>query len=145
VLYLMEIERLSLEEVGRILYHESGLKGVSGISPDPRDLLAVEARAPRARLALDLYVRRIVREIGALTAVLGGLDMLVFTAGIGEHSVELRRRICEGLAWLGVALDPEANAAQATTLSTPDSAVRVAMEPTNEEWIAARHALDLLG
>lgn len=144
VLYLMEIERLSLEEVGRILYHESGLKGVSGISPDPRDLLAVEAREPRARLALALYVRRIVREIGALVAVLGGLDMLVFTAGIGEHSVELRRRICEALGWLGVALDPEANAAQATTLSTPGSAVRIALEPTNEEWIAARHALDLL-
>ncbi len=144
VLYLMEIERLSLEEVGRILYHESGLKGVSGISADPRDLLAAEAGSPRARLALDMYVRRIVREIGALTAVLGGLDMLVFTAGIGEHSVELRRRVCEGLGWLGVALDPEANAAQATTLSTPDSAVRVAMEPTNEEWIAASHAVDRL-
>ncbi len=144
VLYLMEIERLSLEEVGRILYHESGLKGVSGISADPRDLLAAEAGSPRARLALDMYVRRIVREIGALTAVLGGLDMLVFTAGIGEHSVELRRRVCEGLGWLGVALDPEANAAQATILSTPDSAVRVAMEPTNEEWIAASHAVDCL-
>ena len=145
VIYLMEIERLSLEEVGRILYHESGLKGVSGISPDPRDLLAVEAREPRARLALDLYVRRIVREIGALAAVLGGLDMLVFTAGIGEHNIELRRRICEGLGWLGVALDPAANAAQATTLSLPGSTVRVAMEPTNEEWIAARHALGLPG
>ncbi|MGB7482461.1 acetate/propionate family kinase [Castellaniella ginsengisoli] len=143
VLYLMEIERLSLEEVGRILYHESGLKGVSGISADPRDLLAREADAPRARLALDLYVRRVVREIGALTAVLGGLDMLVFTAGIGEHSVELRRRICAGLAWLGVQLDETANAAQAAVLSASGSAVRVAIEPTNEEWIAARHALDL--
>ncbi|CAM3825514.1 acetate/propionate family kinase [Castellaniella denitrificans] len=145
VLYLMEIERLSLEEVGRILYHESGLKGVSGISPDPRDLLAVEAREPRARLALDLYVQRVVREIGALAAVLGGLDMLVFTAGVGEHNAALRERICQRLDWLGVALDPDANAAQATTLSTPDSAVLVAMEPTNEEWIAARHALGLLG
>lgn len=144
VIYLMEIEHLSLEEVGHILYHESGLKGVSGISSDPRDLLAAEHREPRARLALDLYVRRIIREIGALTAVLGGLDMLVFTAGIGEHSVELRQRVCAGLAWLGVTLDPEANAAQATTISRPDSAVRIAMEPTNEEWIAARHALDLL-
>jgi acetate kinase len=140
VIYLMEIERLSLEEVGRILYHESGLKGVSGISADTRELLAREADAPRARLALDLYVRRIVREIGALTAVLGGLDMLVFTAGVGEHSIELRRRICEALAWLGVSLDAEANAAQATTLSRPGSAVLVAMEPTNEEWVAARHA-----
>uniref|UniRef100_UPI003341F551 acetate/propionate family kinase n=1 Tax=Castellaniella defragrans TaxID=75697 RepID=UPI003341F551 len=144
VLYLMEIEQLSLEEVGRILYHESGLKGVSGISADPRDLLAVEASEPRAKLALDLYVQRIVREIGAMTAVLGGLDMLVFTAGIGEHSVILRQRICERLDWLGIRLDPEANAAQATTLSTADSKVRVAMEPTNEEWIAASHACDLM-
>ncbi|WP_066459777.1 acetate/propionate family kinase [Castellaniella caeni] len=144
VLYLMEIEHLSLEAVGHILYHESGLKGVSGISSDPRDLLAVEAREPRARLALALYVRRIVREIGALAAALGGLDMLVFTAGIGEHSIELRRRVCQELAWLGITLNPAANAAQATTLSTPDSPILVAMEPTNEEWIAARHALGLL-
>ncbi len=144
VLYLMEIERLSLEEVGRILYHDSGLKGVSGISADPRDLLAAEAEAPRARLALDLYVQRIVREIGALTAVLGGLDMLVFTAGIGEHSAILRERICERLDWLGVRLDPEANARHARSLSSDDSTVRVAMEPTNEEWIAARHACGLL-
>lgn len=144
VLYLMEIERLSLEEVGRILYHESGLKGVSGISADPRELLAAEADTPRARLALDLYVQRIVREIGALTAVLGGLDMLVFTAGIGEHSVVLRQRICERLDWLGVRLDPEANARHARTLSSADSAIRVAMEPTNEEWIAACHARKLM-
>ncbi|MGB3277041.1 MAG: acetate/propionate family kinase [Castellaniella sp.] len=145
VIYLMEIERLSLQEVSHILYHESGLKGVSGISADPRDLLACEANEPRARLALDLYVRRVVREIGALTAALGGLDMLVFTAGIGEHSVELRRRICAELAWLGVRLDDDANAAQASSLSAPGSIVQVAMEPTNEEWVAARHALGLLG
>ncbi len=145
VIYLMEIERLSLQEVSRILYHESGLKGVSGISADPRDLLACEANEPRARLALDLYVRRVVREIGALTAALGGLDMLVFTAGIGEHNVELRRRICAELAWLGVRLDDDANAAQASSLSAPGSTVQVAMEPTNEEWVAARHALGLLG
>ena len=143
VLYLMEIEQLSLEEVGRILYHESGLKGVSGISADPRDLLANEADEPRARLALDMYVNRVVREIGALTAVLGGLDMLVFTAGIGEHSVELRRRICSRLGWLGLDLDDAANTTQATTLSAPTSRVRIAMEPTNEEWIAALHVLDL--
>ena len=143
VLYLREIEHLSLAEVGRILYHESGLKGISGISADPRDLLARESDTPRAQLALDLYVRRVVREIGSLSAALGGLDMLVFTAGIGEHSVELRRRICTGLRWLGLDLDETANAAQATRLSTPDSAVYIAIEPTNEEWIAARHARTL--
>ncbi|WP_345797569.1 acetate/propionate family kinase [Castellaniella sp. MT123] len=144
VLYLMEIERLSLQEVGRILYHESGLKGVSGISADPRELLAAEADSPRARLALDLYVQRVVREVGALTSVLGGLDMLVFTAGIGEHNATLRQRICDRLAWLGIRLNAQANAAHATTLSAADSSVLVAMEPTNEEWIAARHAYRLV-
>jgi acetate kinase len=144
VLYLMEIEKLTLEQVGRVLYHESGLLGVSGISSDPRVLLAREANAPRAALALQLYVRRVVREIGALTAVLGGLDMLVFTAGIGEHSQVLRERICAGLAWLGVALDTQANASHAALISDPASRVRVAVEPTNEEWIAARHAQRLL-
>ncbi|KQP08832.1 acetate/propionate family kinase [Pseudorhodoferax sp. Leaf265] len=145
VLYLMEIEKLTLEQVGRVLYHESGLLGISGISSDPRVLLAREADTPRAALALQLYVRRVVREIGALTAVLGGLDMLVFTAGIGEHSQVLRERICAGLAWLGVVLDLPANAAHAPLISDPASRVRVAVEPTNEEWIAARHAQHVLG
>ncbi len=144
VLYLMEVEKLTLEQVGHILYHESGLLGVSGISSDPRELLAREATEPRAALALQLYVRRIVREIGALTAVLGGLDMLVFTAGIGEHSAVLRQRICAELGWLGVDIDAPANAADAPLISTATSCVRVAVEPTNEEWIAACHAQRLL-
>ncbi|MGD9944524.1 MAG: acetate/propionate family kinase [Burkholderiaceae bacterium] len=144
VLYLMEIEKLTLQQVGRVLYHESGLLGVSGISADPRELLAREAHDERAALALALYVRRAVREIGALTAVLGGLDMLVFTAGIGEHSVALRERIAAGLGWLGLKLDTGANAAHAPLISCPDSSIRVAVEPTNEEWIAARLAQELL-
>lgn len=144
VLYLMQIEKLTLEQVGRVLYHESGLLGVSGISSDPRVLLACEASAPRAALALQLYVRRIVREIGAMAAVLGGLELLVFTAGIGEHSVVLRERICTQLGWLGIALDAQANAADAPLISTASSRVRVGVEPTNEEWIAARHAARLL-
>ena len=144
VLYLMEIEHLTLEQVGHGLYHESGLRGVSGISSDPRVLLEREATEPRAALALDLYVRRIVREIGALVAVLGGLDLLVFTAGIGEHSVVLRQRICAALGWLGIAIDDAANAADAFVISAAACRVRVAVEPTNEEWIAARHAQRLL-
>lgn len=144
VLYLMEIEHLTLQQVGHILYHESGLLGVSGISADPRELLAAEPTEPRAALALQLYVRRIVREIGALTAALGGLDMLVFTAGIGEHSTVLRERICAGLQWLGVDLDTTANAAHAATISGPLSRVIVGVEPTNEEWVAAVHAAALL-
>lgn len=144
VLYLMEIEKLTLAQVGHILYHESGLLGVSGISSDPRELLAREAVEPRAALALQLYVRRIVREIGALIAVLGGLELLVFTAGIGEHSAILRERICAQLAWLGVTLDDAANATDAFVISAAASRVRIAIEPTNEEWIAARHAQRLL-
>ncbi|WP_280191917.1 acetate/propionate family kinase [Delftia sp. PS-11] len=145
VLYLMEIEKLSLEQVGHILYHESGLLGVSGTSSEPRVLLPLEpgsdACAERARDALALYVRRIVREIGALVAVLGGLDLLVFTAGVGEHSAEIRRRVCEALGFMGIRLDSEANARDAAVISATGSAITVGVEPTNEEWVAARHAL----
>ncbi len=143
VLYLMEIRKLSLEQVARMLYHESGLLGVSGISSDPRVLLQREDEAP-AREALALYVRRVVREIGALTATLGGLDLLAFTAGIGEHNAVLRERICAGLGFLGVELDPQANAAHAPVISRASSIVRVAVEPTNEEWVAATAAAAII-
>ena len=144
VIYLMEIEKLSLEKVAHVLYHESGLLGISGVSADPPVLLAQEDRddatGERIRAALALYVRRIVREIGALTAVLGGLDMLVFTAGIGEHSAVLRQRICDALRFVGPELDGEANAGNASVISTPESRIVVGVEPANEEWVAARHA-----
>ncbi len=144
VIYLMEIEKLSLEKVAHVLYHESGLLGVSGVSADPPVLLAQEDRmdetGERIRAALALYVRRIVREIGALTAVLGGLDMLVFTAGIGEHSAVLRQRICDALTFVGPVLDGEANARNASVISAPHSRIVVGVEPANEEWVAARHA-----
>ncbi len=143
VLYLMQIRGLDIDQVGHMLYHESGLLGVSGVSSDPRDLLPREGEPP-VREALALYVRRIVREIGALVAVLGGLDMLVFTAGIGEHNAVIRERVCAALGWLGVALDIDANAAHAQVVSAPESRVRVVVEPTNEEWIAARAALGLM-
>jgi acetate kinase len=94
-----------------------------------------------AQAALALYVRRIVREIGALTAVLDGLDMLVFTAGIGEHNAAIRERVCRGLGFLGITLDDAANADDAPLISAPDSKVVVAVERTNEEWIAAVHGL----
>ncbi|WP_322025535.1 acetate/propionate family kinase [Burkholderia sp. BCC1977] len=145
VLHLLEIGELSGDALGHMLYHESGLKGVSGASGDPRVLLAREAAGDaQARDALMLYVHRIVRETGALTALLGGLDMLVFTAGIGEHSAELRERICTSLGWLGIALDARANAAHAHVVSSPSSAVTVVVEPTNEAWIAARAAVRVL-
>jgi len=140
VLYLMEVEKLSLAQVGHVLYHESGLLGVSGLSSDPRELLPHEAENVRVQAALALYVRRIVREIGALAAVLGGLDLLVFTAGIGEHNAVLRERIVHALGYLGAELDDAANQVHGAIISTPTSRVRVAVEPTNEEWVAARHA-----
>ena len=148
LLYLMEIEKLSLERVAQLLYHESGLLGVSGTSSEPRVLLRLKdgdgEDATRARDALALYVRRIVREIGALAAVLGGLDLLVFTAGVGEHNPAIRERVCTGLGFLGVRLDADANAADAPVISAAGSGVIVGVEPTNEEWIAARYARALL-
>ncbi|GAA5235624.1 acetate/propionate family kinase [Verticiella sediminum] len=148
VLYLMEIEKLSLEDVAHVLYHESGLLGMSGVSADVSQLLSLEAetgeQGEHVREALALYVRRIVREIGSLAAALGGLDGLVFTAGVGEHAAPIRQRVCEGLAFLGVRLDGAANAAQAARISAPDSTVSVLVEPTNEEWVAASQAVAML-
>lgn len=147
VLYLMEIEKLSLEEVGHALYHNSGLLGISGLSSDPRVLLAHEndpgERGERVRAALALYVRRIVREVGGLASLLGGLDRLVFTAGIGEHNATLRQRICGELAWLGIAIDPVANESHDACISTLASRVDVAVIGTNEEWVAAAAAAAL--
>ena len=137
VLYLLQTEKLSPEQLGQLLYHQSGLLGLSGLSGDPRALLPLEAGNARVQAALALYVRRIVREIGAQVAVLGGLDLLVFTAGIGEHNAVIRERVCQGLAYLGVALDADANARHAPQISSASSRVTVAVEPTNEEWIAA--------
>jgi acetate kinase len=149
VLHLMEIEKLTLEQVTNLLYHESGLLGLSGISSEPHELQKHESddseAGERARIALQLYVRRIVREIGALTAVLGGLDMLVFTAGVGEHNAFIRERVCAALGWLGVTCDLEANNRHALVISRGNSRVRVVVEPANEGWIAATQALSCLG
>jgi acetate kinase len=144
LLHLIETEGLDVQRLTHLLYRESGLLGVSGVSASPKNLLEVERTKPRAHAALELYVRRIVREIGALVAVLGGLDMLAFTAGVGEHSAVLRARICEALGWLGLDIDDAANRAHASTISRPTSRVRVAIEPTNEEWMAAHQALAAL-
>lgn len=144
LLYLMQTEKLSPEELGQLLYHDSGLRGVSGISSDPRELLKLEAEQETARDALALYVRRAVREIGSVMAALGGLDLLIFTAGIGEHNATIRARICEGLGFLGVALDPQANLDNAPVISSPASRITVGVEPTNEEWIAASRSDEVL-
>jgi len=144
LLHLLDSEKLDTKQLAHLLYHESGLLGVSGVSASPKDVLEVEQTNPRARAALELYVRRVVREVGALTAVLGGLDMIAFTAGVGENSAALRERICSAFAWLGMDLDREANRANASTISRPTSRVRVAVESTNEEWMAAYHAMRTL-
>ncbi len=102
-----------------------------------RTLLA--ANTPAAEEAVALYCHRIVREIGAMSAVLGGLDALVFTGGIGEHAAPVRQRIVSALSWLGLDLDPAANAINATTISLPSSRIPALALPTNEEWIIARH------
>ncbi len=144
VIYLMQIKKLSVDEVCDLLYHQSGLLGVSQLSNDPRVLLAAEDTNEKARLALALYVRRIVREIGSMVAALGGLDLLVFTAGVGEHSVEIRRRVCRDLAYLGVEIDEAANEVHGPVISGRNSRVTVGVEPTNEEWIAANNAWAVL-
>ncbi len=143
VLYLFQNLGLSAKEVETILYKKSGLLAISGVSNDMRKLIG--NTLPSARLAVDYFVYRVIKEIGALTAVLGGLDALVFTAGIGENSSAIRARICEDSAWLGIDLDPDANAQHATRISRADSRVSVWVIPTNEELIIARHTGRLLG
>ena len=142
ILYLFQGLGLAVQDVETILYKKSGLLGISGISNDMRDLLG--SSEPAARLAVDYFVYRVAKEVGALAAVLGGLDSLVFTAGIGENSPDIRRRVCAACAWLGIDLDHEANTANASRLSRPSSAVSVWMIPTNEELMIARHTGRLL-
>ena len=139
ILYFLQSEGLSVDAVQDILYRQSGLRGVSGISDDMRELLASSEKS--AGEAIDLFVYRTVREIGSLTAALGGLDALVFTAGIGEHAHEVRRRICESLGWLDLRLNADANEAGGPRVSEDGSAVAVWVIPTNEELIIARHTL----
>jgi acetate kinase len=143
VLYLFQNLGLSAKEVETILYKKSGLLAISGISNDMRDLLGREE--PAARLAVDYFVYRTAKEIGALAAVLEGIDALVFTAGIGENSPEIRQRISESSAWLGIELDRDANAGKGPRISTSRSKVSVWVIPTNEELMIARHTGDLLG
>ncbi|HVI29371.1 acetate/propionate family kinase [Hansschlegelia sp.] len=143
VLYLLQQEGLSAQEVQELLYKRSGLLGVSGgLSSDMRDLL--ESPHPGAREAVETFVYRFVREAGALVSCLGGLDGLVFTAGVGENAPAIRRMTCAGLAWLGVEIDYAANKEGRDLISTPGSKVKVRIIPTDEERMIARHTLALL-
>jgi acetate kinase len=142
LLYLMDYQGMDAKALENLLYKESGLLGVSGISQDMRELLASDR--PEAHEAVDLFCYRIVREIGSLAAALGGLDALVFTGGIGEHAAPVRTQVCQALGWLGVALDEAANAAHQRRIATADSSVAVLVLPTNEEWMIARHTAALV-
>ena len=143
VLHLFQGLNLSAKEVETLLYKKSGLLGISGISNDMRDLIG--RSEPAARLAVDYFVYRAAKEIGALTAALGGIDALVFTAGIGENSPEIRQRICEASAWLGLEIDADANSNGRSMISTSRSKASVWVIPTNEELMIARHTGRLLG
>jgi acetate kinase len=143
VLHLFQGLGLSAKEVETLLYKKSGLLGISGISNDMRDL--IDSSDPDAKLAVDYFIYRVAKEIGALTASLGGIDALVFTAGIGENSAEVRRRICEASAWLGIELDGDANQARGPRISRDQSRVSAWVIPTNEELMIARHTAVLLG
>jgi acetate kinase len=142
LLYLQQHEKMSVEDVQHLLYHQSGLLGVSGISADMRTLLASRERA--ARDAVDLFTFRAAQEIAMMVTTLGGLNCLVFTGGIGEHAGEIRNAIGERLAWLGVRIDAAANDATRERIGSDDSAVDVFVIPTNEELTIARHCAAVL-
>jgi len=142
MLYLMDQRGMDARAIERLMYKESGLLGVSGLSSDMRTLL--QSDAPRAQLAVDLFVYRIGRELGSLAAALGGLDALVFTAGIGERAAEIRARVCRDAAWLGVELDSDANAAHGPRISAATSRTSAWVIPTNEELMIARHTRRLI-
>jgi acetate kinase len=143
VLYLFQGLGLGVDEVEKLLYKQSGLLGISGLGNDMRDLLGRDE--PQAKLAVDYFVYRIAKEVGALAAVLGGVDGLVFTAGIGENSAEIRRRVARASAWIGIELDEAANERGGPRISTTGSRVSAWVIPTNEELMIARHTGTLLG
>lgn len=139
VLHLIEYKGMSAADVAHLLTNESGLLGVSGLSDDIRQLLASERES--AAEAIELFVYRAVRELGALIATIGGLDALVFTAGIGEHSAVIRQRIVDNFTWLGADIDRAANDADDIIISSPQSKIDVVTIPTNEEVVIARAAV----
>jgi acetate kinase len=142
LLYLMEQKGMDAAALTRLLYKESGLLGVSGISQDMRTLLASDA--PEAAEAVNLFCYRIARELGSLAAAAGGLDALVFTGGIGEHAAPVRAKVGALSAWLGLSIDESANAEGRPRIDSADSRVAVAVVPTNEEAMIARYTVELL-
>jgi acetate kinase len=142
LIFLMDYRGFDARKLDELLYKKSGLLGVSGISSDMRELLS--SRDPHASEAVDLFVYRIVREMGSLAAALNGLDAVVFTGGIGENAAIIRSRVCRDSGWLGIVLDEEANEGGGPKISRRDSLVNVWVIPTNEELMIARHTLSLM-
>lgn len=143
LLYLMDSRAMDARAIEKLLYRQSGLLGISGLSSDMRNLRA--SGAPEAAEAIALFVYRVIREIGSLAAALGGLDVLIFTGGIGENDVKTRSEILEGCRWLGVRLDEARNAGGQQIISTEDSGIAALVVPTNEETMIARHTSSVLG
>ncbi len=142
LLYLMDGRGMDARAIEKLIYTQSGLLGISGISSDMRTLLA--SGEPRARLAIDLFLYRVHREMGSLAAALGGIDAIVFTGGVGENSVPIRERVCRETAWLGVEFDADANARGGPCISTAASRIAAWVIPTNEELMIARHTWRVL-
>jgi acetate kinase len=142
LLYLLDELKMDARAIENLVYKQSGLLGVSGVSSDMRALLASDDA--RAQFAIELYCYRIAREIGSLAAAAQGIDALVFTAGIGEHAAPIRERVCRHVAWLGLQLDAEANGAGGPRISATPSTVRAWVIPTNEELMIARHTAQVL-
>jgi acetate kinase len=138
VLFLLEHEAMSPSDIQDLLYRHSGMLGVSGLSPDLRDLLASPDH-PGARFALDVFVYRIARGVGSLAAAMGGLEGIVFTAGIGENAASVRAAVCEACAWLGVELDPVANASHGPRISRQGARTAAYVIPTDENLMIVRH------
>jgi acetate kinase len=143
-LFLLEEQGLTPTEVGDLVNKQAGLLGVSGTSADMRDLLDRELDDGRAAEAVALFCYQAKKFLGAMAAALGGLDALVFTGGIGEHSATVRERVCEGLGFLGIRLDPERNAAHAPIISIDDASVTVRVVTTDEDLMVARHTRRLI-
>jgi acetate kinase len=139
VLYLMQTKKMDADAISNMLYRESGLKGLSGVSHDMRELEASDK--PEAQQAIEYFVFRIRRELGAMAAVLKGIDAFVFCGGIGENAWQVRQRVLEGMEWIGIELDRVANRANAQVISSERSRVRVFVIPTDEEMMIARHTV----
>jgi acetate kinase len=146
LLHLLRDRGIGPEQLDRVLNQESGLLGVSGVSSDMRAVLAAQTSDPAARLAVEIYLHRLRREIGAMAATLGGLDALVFTAGVGENSAEIRRRACAGLEHLGLRLDPAANAEARPDVdsASSDSPARILIVASREDLTIVRELRPLM-